>query len=837
MVFYGKPAKLFYCLAAFWAAANLPSQAQSLFAIDRIERTSSAVHLRFSGAADQYFRLETSQDLKDWYLLSRQFALPSTDQILTFTDLQANEARERYYRIARVSQADGPGRPNILFIMTDDQAPWALGEAVHPHAVTPHMDRIFKEGARLESMYTPTPVCSPSRATLMTSRYGTELGITDWIHPGNEPELGLDPDTVVWPELLSDAGYSTGLVGKWHLGLPDRFHPTKMGFQYFMGFRGGGNSPSEPTLEKEGRTAQFRGFTPDILTDHALGFIRDHTQEAWVLSVHYRAPHAPWLPVHEEDWDLFRNLDPQLPHPDYPKLDVSRVKRMTREYLASVKSVDRNVGRMLDELDALGISENTIVIFTSDHGYNMGHNGIWHKGNGHWVLTDPPPATENIPRGQRPNMYDHSLRVPTAIRWPARIQPGTVVEETLTFLDWYPTLLAMAGVALPQGVELRGRNFLPLLSGESIDWNNSLFGQYSTHHQSRTHMRMWRTREWKLVRDFLNPERDELYHLSADPDESSNLIHSSRSDVQEIIGQFHAEIVAKMESINDPAIKQVRRLYGPPDVLEVKGDPGLTAIRIHFSKPVAHSSAANLENYQIESLQVTGIKVHPDRESVELQTSEQVPGMNYTVRVSGLVDDEGRHMNETAEQTFSAWEIVGGGLLMEVYKGIDGTSLGALENASNFPDAPDQVELVSEFESPTNVHDSYGVRLRGWLIPKETGSYVFYVCSDDDGTLLLSSDESRENLIEIARDPSWHRPRDWLNPERRQVVQTLRDRADRLENESVPIHLEAGKRYAIEARMKDGTGGDNLSVTWRKREQDPPEKGAAPISSEFLSAN
>ncbi len=453
-----------------------------------------------------------------------------------------------------------PTRPNIVFIYTDDQAPWALGASGYAHARTPNIDRLFNEGAYLVNAFTTTPVCSPSRAGLMASRYGSELGITEWIHPRREPDLGLHPAVVTWPEVLQQNGYATGLVGKWHLGVPDRYHPTQTGFDYFMGFRTGGTTPSNPTLERDGESRQFEGLTPDILTDHAIEFLDSAAGEGaerpFLLALHFRAPHARWLPVADEDWAPFETLDPTLPHPDYPKLDIERVKRMTREYLASVKSVDRNVGRLRAALDDRGQSDNTVIIFTSDHGYSMGHNGIWHKGNGHWVLTEPPPATDTIPEGQRPNMYDNSIRVPTAVYWPGTIPPGTRVTQTISNLDWYPTLVAMAGADLPAGETIRGRDFLPILKGESPTWDNDFYAQYSTHHQSQTHMRMYRTPEWKLIRDFLNEGRDELYHLSEDPDETDNLIASTDAEVKEVIAELDAGILRYMRETNDPVLAQ-----------------------------------------------------------------------------------------------------------------------------------------------------------------------------------------------------------------------------------------------------------------------------------------
>lgn len=781
--------------------------------------------------------LETSSDLEGWEPMASVSAHLAA-QVDRLMDDRVTRESEGFYRV-RSEPATAQNRPNILFIYTDDQAPWAVGAAGHPYARTPNMDRLFAEGATLRNAFTTTPVCSPSRASLMASRYGTELGVTEWLHPTAEADLGLDPATVTWPELLQSAGYATGLVGKWHLGLPDIYHPTRTGYDYFMGFRGGGNSPEDPSLEEDGVTRTFSGYTPDILTDHALEFIEANRDRPFLMSLHFRAPHTAWQPVEPGIWLRFRNLDPDVPNPDYPNLDIPRVKRMTREYLASIASVDVNIGRLLDRLDALQLTHRTVVIFTSDHGYNMGHNGIWHKGNGHWVLTQNPPATPNIPSGQRPNMYDNSIRVPAAIRWPGVVRPGLVVEESLTNLDWFPTLLAIAGVEIPEGLLVRGRNFLPLLFGRKIEgWDNDVYAEYSTHHQSHTHMRMYRTPKWKLIRDFLNPWRDELYNLEEDPEEHFNLIDSDDPEVRSVIDELHGKIVAKMEEINDPILALLQD-ETPPELLEAAANGLLNGVVLTFSEKLDFESAEKPENYQIDGidggLEVLGASVLGDGDRVSLVTGPQTEGATYIVQVTGVRDAsyQANPLEAGVQAEFVATKLDAGGLIMETYENISGTSLANLTTHPKFPDHPDKVTLATEFETPTNSNDNYGARLRGFIAPEVSGNYVFYICSDDAAELYLGTNEDPESIRLIAEDPQWHRPRTWISEERRNRVD-IGTPFERWNNVSRPIPLEAGRQYAVEARMKDGAGGDNLAVTWRRAEAPPPENGDPPISGEFL---
>ncbi|QDU94565.1 sulfatase family protein [Lignipirellula cremea] len=442
-----------------------------------------------------------------------------------------------------------PARPNILFILTDDQAPTALGAAGNTEIHTPHLDRLFRQGVRLTNAFVATPVCSPSRAELMTSRFSSELGIHDWINNRAEPMLGLRQEFTTWPSLLQQAGYTTGLVGKWHLGDLDEFHPTKRGYSYFAGFRSGGTVVVNPTLEVDGEKKKHQGLTTDVLTDYALQFLEDHAAGPFALSVHYRAPHAPWLPVAPEDSAPYADLDPTLPEPDFPLLDTPRLKKMTREYYGSMSGVDRNVGRLLAKLDEQKLTQNTVVIYTSDHGYHTGHHGLWYKGNAHWMLTElPPQRWPQIDRVRRPNLFDQALRVPTVVRFPGA-QPGEL-SQTISNIDWMPTLLAIAGVKPSATLQLRGHDFSPLLRGEQIaDWSNTLYAEYDMRHGAKTQMRAIRTPQWKLMIDFLNEGRDELYDLKNDPREHTNLADSTRPEIVAKKAELKRLLQQQMESI------------------------------------------------------------------------------------------------------------------------------------------------------------------------------------------------------------------------------------------------------------------------------------------------
>ncbi|MEF8810618.1 MAG: sulfatase-like hydrolase/transferase, partial [Bacteroidales bacterium] len=350
------------------------------------------------------------------------------------------------FRIANPDSCRAEGKkPNILFIVTDDQGAWTLSAQDYPNTYTPEIDRLAREGVILKNAFTMSAVSSPSRASLISGRYCSETGVLDWIRP--ESRKGLDTTLLTWPQLLNNAGYQTALVGKWHLGDEKHYMPTQRGYDYFTGFPHGGMRSKSPRVLVEGKWKTYKGrYTPDLLTDFTMDYIRKFQDQPFAISLHYWAPHAntdfpdnfqlpyndrSWLPLKEADLKHWREMDLKLPNPDFPDLDTRRVKRMMREYYASVHSVDRNIGRIMDFLDELNLTQNTVVIFTSDHGYMMGHHGLWHKGNGRWITRsrkDP----FGLYEGGRPNLYDNSLHVPCVIRWPGVIEAGTTLDKTIT---------------------------------------------------------------------------------------------------------------------------------------------------------------------------------------------------------------------------------------------------------------------------------------------------------------------------------------------------------------------------------------------------------------------
>jgi arylsulfatase A-like enzyme len=443
---------------------------------------------------------------------------------------------------------------NIISIVTDDQAQWSLGIYGNRDSITPYMDQIGREGAVFTNAFAATPVCSPSRASFLTGRYGTQLGITDFISVAEGRRgVGLPLSAETWPEVLQANGYRTALIGKWHLGTTPEHHPTRHGFDDFVGFLAGSSKPMDATIEKDGREVPTSGPLADRLTDEALRFVEGNKARPFALLLHYREPHTPYVPVSESDAALFAGRPVTVP--EQPGLVKEQIQQWTREYYASVHSVDRNIGRLLASLDRLDLSRRTIVIFTSDHGYMIGHHGLHTKGNAWW-------AAGGVVGPRRPNMFDDSLRIPLLVRWPGVVKPGTVIPDLVSNIDTFASMLAMTNVRAPRP-PAESRDFTPLLKGIPIPPRNVVFAQFDMHNDALAYMRSIRTNEWKLVRHHYVEGIDELYHVSEDPGETVNLRNDER--YKQVRQDLEAQLEAWQRSINDPVLSSHTPSHGPTE--------------------------------------------------------------------------------------------------------------------------------------------------------------------------------------------------------------------------------------------------------------------------------
>ena len=485
--------------------------------------------------------------------------------------------------VAGVSAAPGE-RWNLIAIVTDDQAEWAVRCYGNDEIVTPNMDRLAREGARFTHAFSASGVCTPSRVAHLTGLFPIHVGLTDV--PYRDPREGLPPGVPTWPRVLQQNGYRTGLVGKWHLGRAPEHHPTNFGLDYFFGFLGGSNRPQNPILSRDGKTVEVKGYTPDIFVDDAMRFIERNRSRPFALMLHFRAPHAPHLPVPQADLKPYAGLDATVPmvDPAVARLDDDQepadpeaialhgklLKEKMVTYYASVHSVDRNLGRLLQQLDDLDLTRKTIVVFTSDHGYMFGHRGMKGKGAAQPIRNHT--LAEDV---FFVNMYDESFQVPLIIRWPGVVEGGSVIDELVSNVDFFPTFLGMLGIPVPEGLSLQGQDFSPLLRGEDVSWRDVIFAEYTPQQIGVVEfIRMVRTKKWKLVRRYLNPGGNQLFDLENDPGEIHNLYYVDRTlwraaveqgrsvehPHQEIIAELQARMTEWQESTNDPALKLERVL-------------------------------------------------------------------------------------------------------------------------------------------------------------------------------------------------------------------------------------------------------------------------------------
>jgi choline-sulfatase len=452
-----------------------------------------------------------------------------------------------------------PGqRPNVIFILSDDQGPWAAGCYGNPEIRTPHLDRLAADGVRFDRFFCASPVCSPARASLLTGRIPSQHGIHQWLHHENvgPQAIRLLDSEVAYTDILAAHGYTCGLSGKWHLG--DSLTPQH-GFGFWYAHQQGGGPYYHAPMIRDGQSYDEPSYVTDVITDEALGFLDRHHREPFYLSVHYTAPHSPWdRGNHPADLvDSYADCPfatcPQEPkHPWAISLTDHCLgnREMLQGYFAAVTALDANVGRILDRVAALGLRESTLIIFAGDNGFSCGHHGFWGKGNG------------THPR----NMYENSVRVPFIWSGPVGsaaggaewgrgpVRPtggrdtrpegapyvphpdppaGAVRTDLVSAYDFLPTLLDFLGLPLPKGRNLPGHSFLPLLLGQP-----GAEREHVVVHDEYGPVRMLRTVQWKYVHRY-ETGPPELYDLLNDPEERENLaeLPSQAPRVRELRGE------------------------------------------------------------------------------------------------------------------------------------------------------------------------------------------------------------------------------------------------------------------------------------------------------------
>lgn len=431
-------------------------------------------------------------------------------------------------------------RPNIVVILVDDLRWDELGCQGHPFVQTPAIDRIAYEGARFRNAFCTTPLCSPVRACLLTGLHTHHHGIFDNINRSAQSHR-----LKTFPQELRRAGYTTAYVGKWHMGNDDSARP---GFDHWVSMKGQGTS-FDPTLNVNGQQTAHRGHTTDVLNQYAVEFIQQQHDRPFCLYLAHKALHpeltqrddgsitdpsaARFQPArrHEHlyaDAPIPRRLNvtdtlegkPALQRPvdGLPPLSRSTgtPDETVRDRLRMLAGVEEGVRLLLDSLEATGQLDDTVVIFTSDHGYWYGEHGL---------------------SVERRLAYEEAIRIPLLIRYPRLIRAGTTIDEFALSIDLAPTVLELAGVTSER--EFDGRSLKPLLTGSPPrDWRTSFLIQYNSDtvfpRVHRMGYRAIRTARWKYIRYRELDGMDELYDLLNDPYEMQNVISESPDTVREL---------------------------------------------------------------------------------------------------------------------------------------------------------------------------------------------------------------------------------------------------------------------------------------------------------------
>ncbi|SMG21474.1 arylsulfatase [Arenibacter troitsensis] len=421
-------------------------------------------------------------------------------------------------------------RPNVIIVVTDDQGFGDLGYYGNPHVQTPTLDSFAKESVRFDQ-FIVSPVCAPTRASLMTGRYSLRTGVRDTYRGG----AIMATEEITVAEMLKDAGYTTGMVGKWHLGDNYPSRPQDQGFDFTLRHLSGGigqpgdwpntkkgqRSYFDPILWKNGEMYQSKGYCTDVFTEAAMDFVEANKEQPFFLYLSYNAPHAP-LQVPQEYYDRYKDIDPSTGFENdgtpFPEMD-DRMKENARKVYAMVSNIDDNLKRLFKQLEDLKLEDNTLVIFMTDNGHQHDRYAAGM-------------------RGRKSFVYEGGVRVPSFWRLPSKFKGDRDIKTPAAHYDVLPTLADLCYGQLPSDRIIDGKSLVPLLSNENSTLDN------------RTFLRSWvrggpekynnisiRKEQYKLVgntEDTAGIEAFELFNILEDPYEQNNIIGTNNLEAQKL---------------------------------------------------------------------------------------------------------------------------------------------------------------------------------------------------------------------------------------------------------------------------------------------------------------
>lgn len=448
-------------------------------------------------------------------------------------------------------------RPNLVFILIDDQAWNAMGHCGRfPFLSTPNMDRLAREGARFENVFVTTSLCSPSRACFLSGCHAHRHGVRT--NARRDPERGIQ----TFPQALQEAGYDTAFVGKWHMAPTANPRP---GFNYWLSFRGQGKY-TNPALNENGRDFVQEGYMTDLLCDYAVNWLKQAREKPFCLLLWHKAVHGPFTPAprHADAFPdaalpkppnfddtfegkpkWFRRMkaygartaqvvesrDKETPE-SFPPVEWNGRQKHHLDYLRALLAVDEGIGAVLDTLEEMSELDNTVVVFSSDNGFFLGEHRC----------------------GDKRLAYEESIRIPLLVRYPGVVKPGTRLGQMALSIDVAPTLLDLADVRAPRSMQ--GRSLVPLLKGKKASWRDSFLYAYYREDWVPGLPTMFavRTERWKYIHCPDVPgDIDELYDLENDPHELRNLA----------IDPAHKDRLAEMEAELKRLLKQAK--YKEPE--------------------------------------------------------------------------------------------------------------------------------------------------------------------------------------------------------------------------------------------------------------------------------